>query len=185
LTDLTGKVQELLDRQAISDVLHRYARGIGRHDVDLVESCYYPDAIEDHGFYVGPGRGVAERANLDHQDLLRHQHHITTNVVDLDGDTAHAETYYFVVMRGKSGLTNLVSGRYISRLERRNDEWRIAARVVMVETNTQIPTADMEATDQLFASGTFDRSDLSYQRPLVVSRQSPDDPHPTPHTSPA
>jgi hypothetical protein len=89
-----------------------------------------------------------------------------------------------VVMRGKTGMTNLVSGRYIDRFERRKHEWRIAARVCMVEDMVEVPTADMAETDRLFAPGSSDRSDLSYQRPLQVARQSPEDPHPASAASP-
>jgi ketosteroid isomerase-like protein len=184
MKDVSSLVRELSDRQAIADCVQRYARGIDRHDVELVQSCYHPDALDDHGFYVGPGQGLAEAANEMHKDLLGHQHHMTNHVVEIDGDVAHAETYYFVVMRGQAGLTNLVSGRYIDRFERRRDEWRIAARVCMVENMVEVTTADMEATDRLFAPGSSDRSDLSYQRPLRLARQSPDDPHPAPAASP-
>jgi ketosteroid isomerase-like protein len=184
MKDVNNLVQQLSDRQAIMDCIQRYARGIDRHDVELVQSCYHPDALDDHGFYVGPGQGLAEAANEMHQGLLSHQHHMTNHVIEIDGDTAHGETYYFVVMRGNTGVTNLVSGRYIDRFERRDDEWRIAARVCMVENMVEIPTADMVETDRLFAPGSIDRSDLSYRRPLHVTRQSPEDPHPAPAASP-
>ncbi len=176
--DTASRVQELLDRQAIADCIQRYARGIDRHDIDMVASCYHPDAVDDHGFFVGSGRGLAEAATEVHNDFLRHQHHMTNHYVELDGDTAHAETYFFVVMRGQTGVTNLVSGRYIDRFERRNEEWRISARVCMTESMVDVPTSDMQSIEQTFAPGTWDRSDLSYQRPLQVHRRSPDDPHP-------
>jgi hypothetical protein len=51
-----ARLQELVDRADILDCVQRYARGIDRHDVELVASCYHPDAIDDHGLYVGPGR---------------------------------------------------------------------------------------------------------------------------------
>jgi ketosteroid isomerase-like protein len=178
MKDSASGVQELLDRQAIADCIQRYARGIDRHDLDMVESCYYPDAIDDHGFFVGSGRGLGEAATEQHALFVRHQHHMTNHYVELDGDTAHGETYFFVVMRGQSGVTNLVSGRYVDRFERRNEEWRIAARVCLTETMVEVPTAAMEEIDRVFASGTFDRSDLSYKRPLEVYRSSADDPHP-------
>jgi ketosteroid isomerase-like protein len=175
--DLVNQVQELLDRRAIADCVHRYCRGIDRGDIDLVASCYHDDAIDDHGHYVGPGRGLAEWATERMSDLLRNQHHITTHNVELDGDTAHSEAYYIATMREPDGITKLVSGRYLDRFERRNGEWRIAQRVCMVETIADVATADMEVADVAYAPGSHDRSDRSYERPLRVTRRSPDDPH--------
>ena len=177
MTDISIQLRELLDRQAIRDCVYRYARGIDRHDPDLVASCYHPDAIDDHGSYVGPGRGLAEDAIANHAGLLRTQHHITNQVVELDGDTAHSETYYFVVHRAKVGTSEFFSGRYVDRFERRDGEWRIAARVCLLEAGIDVQTIDMELLDQLFAPGSKDSSDISYQRPLRVARTTAGDPH--------
>jgi ketosteroid isomerase-like protein len=182
MQDLARQVQELLDRQAIRDVVYRYARAIDRHDTELLESCYHPDALDDHGSFVGGARGLAESTHILHEGYLRTQHHITNHFVELDGDTAHAETYYLVVLRSNSGLTDFVSGRYVDRLERRRGEWRISARVTMCETVAEVPTAEeiMKDLDRIFAPSTRDRDDLSYRRPLNVYRKSPEDPHPAP-----
>ena len=44
---------ELVDRHEIHQVLLRYARGLDRLDNALARSCYWDDAIEDHGHFVG------------------------------------------------------------------------------------------------------------------------------------
>jgi ketosteroid isomerase-like protein len=175
--DVTSQLQLLLDRQAIADCVHRYCRGIDRSDVDIVASCYHDDAVDDHGHYVGSGRGLGEWANDRMRALLGNQHHITTHNVELAGESAHSEAYYFVTMRQPDGTTKLVSGRYLDRLERRDGEWRIAERVCMVETIADVPTADMDDADRTYAPAAKDRSDRSYERPLHVIRRSPDDAH--------
>src|SRR3546814_11094203 len=43
------RLEALADRVEIQDVLARYARGIDRADLDILESCYFPAAIEEHG----------------------------------------------------------------------------------------------------------------------------------------
>ena len=48
-----GEIQHLIDRQAILDCLTRYGRGVDRFDRELVLSAYHPDAIDDHGAFVG------------------------------------------------------------------------------------------------------------------------------------
>ena len=41
-----SQLQELLDKQALYEVVARYCRGVDRADEELVRSAYHPDAIE-------------------------------------------------------------------------------------------------------------------------------------------
>src|SRR5262249_48937285 len=50
----TAKLDALLDRAEILDCIHRYTRGIDRHDRQLVRSAYHDGAIDEHGGFVGP-----------------------------------------------------------------------------------------------------------------------------------
>ena len=47
------KLGEIIDRHEIWQVLLRYGRGLDRFDRELVRSCYFDDAIDDHDNYVG------------------------------------------------------------------------------------------------------------------------------------
>jgi hypothetical protein len=176
--DVAEKLQKLLDRQAISDCLQRHARGQDRHDLELMASCYHPDAIDDHGSWVGPGKSFGEYANNEaHLGFVRHQHHLTTQSVEIEGDSAHAETYYVAILRAESGSVLLATGRYIDRFERRNGDWRISTRVVINESSLDVGAQNNEEQDRLFFPGAQDRTDLSYQRPLRPPRQSARQPH--------
>ena len=42
-------LERVLARDAIREVLAAYARGVDRTDAALLASCYFPDAIEEHG----------------------------------------------------------------------------------------------------------------------------------------
>ena len=42
-------LDRMLARDAIREVLARYARAIDRADDALLKSCYFDDAIEEHG----------------------------------------------------------------------------------------------------------------------------------------
>jgi hypothetical protein len=170
--DMNEQLQALLDRQAIADCIHRNARGQDRHDLELMVSTYHPDSIDDHGDYVGPGQAYGERANAVHQAFVCHQHHLTTQNVELFGDTAHAETYYLAILRAESGTLLLASGRYIDLLERKDGEWRISTRVVTVESHADLNGAENDDLNPVFYPGTQDRSDLSFQRPLRSPRTS-------------
>jgi hypothetical protein len=173
--DMTAKLNELLDRSEILDCLHRYARGMDRHDRGLVRSAYHEDAIDDHAGYVGPVDGFLDWAFEYHAGQTRHQHYVTNHSVELDGDEAHAETYYVFVGtdRDVDAPLRVVGGRYIDRFERREGRWAIAARVCLVEWQTALASGLPHAAfDFLAVVGTVaqDRTDASYQRPLIVKR---------------
>jgi ketosteroid isomerase-like protein len=166
-------LQLLLDKQAILECVHRYARGIDRAEPDLVASCYHPDAIDHHGSYVGTGRGLAEWAIRAHSHTARSQNHITTHTVEVDGDSAHGETYFLVLMRTPSGSMQISTGRYVDRFERRNGEWRIAARLCLVESLARADAYDGERLDAAYP-GSRSVADPSYHRPLVLGASASD-----------
>ena len=96
---------------------------------------------------------------------------MTNTSVDVNGDCAHAESYYLCVLRrDDKGRLLANGGRYVDRLERRDGEWRIARRVVVMEWE-----GTMEGGAPRFALNgepRRDRDDVSYERPLEVTRES-------------
>jgi hypothetical protein len=170
-TERDPGVQRLLDRAAIEECLLRYTRGLDRHDTELTMSAFHPDALDTHGTFEGGPREVAEWANEQHGlRWVAHQHYITNTSVDIDGDVAHTDTYYFIVLRRNDGSgQDFMGGRYVDRFERRAGEWRIARRVV---TNEWIGEADagrerMQSLLDVYIAPRWDRDDISYQRPLT------------------
>jgi hypothetical protein len=168
---LGREVGELRDRQAILDCLTRYSRGLDRHDDELLSSVYHDDAVDHHGEFLGPARDFVPWVNGVHEaDYVAHTHFVSNNTVELDGEVAHSEIYVQVVLRRKEGPLDICGGRYIDRLERRNGQWRIAAREVVVDWAC---TADGVIWRQIgtFPTGTWDTGDPSYRRPLEVPVQ--------------
>lgn len=176
---LDPQIAFLQDRADILDASLRYTRGADRHDKDLVRSAFWPDAIVSYGTPMGRDEYVDwEESRLS--GYAAHQHHITGQIVELDGDTAHVESYviYFLVPRDRSAdrpgpatpgralvseKTYLGSGRYVERWERRSGEWRIAVREYVEDLALLGDTVDVCGQTCL---GTWDRNDLSYARPL-------------------
>lgn len=60
--DLT-KLQRLLDKDEIREVILRYTRGVDRHDDATIASAYHPDATDDHGPYIGNREGLIDHVN--------------------------------------------------------------------------------------------------------------------------
>ena len=167
------QLADLLDRDAIREVVHRLARGIDRADADLVIACYWPEAVDDHSNYIGYAAGFAAYAIAVTRSFATCQHHITTHTCELAGDQAFAETYYTFVARQHAAPHFLSSGRYVDHFERRGQEWRIRNRVTVVEANYALNDSAVGA-DVTAAYGPGechparpDHSDVSYHRPPV------------------
>jgi hypothetical protein len=169
LAELRAQVQSLTDRQEIIDCVHRYARGLDRHDEEIYASAYHVDAIDHHGPFLGR-RDAFVRWGLDllASEWDAHTHFITNIRVDIADDTAHSECYVLFAQRRRDRRAmDIGGGRYIDRLERRASGWRIAARELIVEWTAQAAIGDFGDTE-LYPAGAWDKSDPSYRRPLEL-----------------
>lgn len=163
------QIQDLLDRQAILDCVHRYTRGVDRHDAELMASAFHPDAIDDHGHFCGAPADLAEYLNGMHTELFSdHLHFVTNHLAEITGDSAHAETYYLMIGRHRNGgQAGIWSGRYIDRFERREGRWAIAVRVIVPAVSQDtLAGKNAGAAQGTFPGSQWDRSDKSYDRPL-------------------
>jgi hypothetical protein len=167
-----AEIRQLLDKEAIREATLRYARGLDRHDYALMASAYHPDAVDDHGPYIGAAAGFVDlHAREDSKrEWSAQQHYMLNQLIELDGDTAHVETYYLATMRRKDGLVDIAGGRYLDRCERREGRWAVAERVCVVEWTGELARTERTLDPHLFVQGTWDRTDVSYQRPLKVTR---------------
>ncbi len=178
LAALRTDVAYLMDRTAIADCIARHARGCDRHDVDLINAAYHSDGIDEHGKVLNIGVEYGEWANNTHATTSQvHTHNITTHTCEIDGDTAHAESYAIVVLLSLDGrMAQFISGRYIDRLERRDGQWRIAVRRSTVEVMFIADASVLQSSffkDTGYLVGTRDREDLSYARPLTIDTPAP------------
>jgi SnoaL-like domain len=102
-----------------------------------------------------------------------HTHFISNVRVDIDGDTAHSECYVLFAQRRRDGDTvDVGGGRYIDRLECRDDRWAIAARELVIEWTAQAQATDFGASDA-YPIGGWDHADPSYRRPFTLPDPEP------------
>jgi len=132
------RLDALLDKLAIYEVLTTYARGIDRRDWELVRSCYHEDAVDDHGAYYGDVDGFISWVSERHAGVEQSMHFLGNTLIELDGDVAFSETYlttYAHETRPGAPTQYVHSGcRYVDRLERRDGRsWKFAERHVVVE----------------------------------------------------
>jgi hypothetical protein len=125
--------EEWADREVIRDCLFRYSRGIDRCDMDLLRSAYWPGAIDRHTGFTGTIEEFAAWAEPRLRAMPHGIHMLGNILIRLDGAEAKVESYFWSVNVMAAGDVRevIACGRYLDRFERRNDEWRIAERLVV------------------------------------------------------
>jgi hypothetical protein len=132
------KLQHLLDRIAIEDCLKRYSHAVDRCDSELLKTVYWPEAVDDHGFWMGKAPDFVEFCIPVLRSRDQTLHAISNIMIRLEGSEARVQCYFdaYERVKRKDGTANDVTfiGRYIDRFEKRGEEWRIAQRKVQVDS---------------------------------------------------
>jgi len=162
------------DVDAIRQVANRYCRGVDRLDAAVMKSAYWPDAIDDHGVFVGNAMEFCERVVHSHARFLATMHCIFNHSIELspDGNTATGEIYNVSYLHrppddpDEAGtVLDTWWGRYVDRYERRGHEWRIIHRRVVHEwTKSERITTPMSIDAAAFGQGSADRGQNSTGR---------------------
>lgn len=169
------RLQELLDKQEIHELVLRYCRGVDRKDPDLLRSLYTRDATDHHGTVF---RGLAE----DYIGFLEESfgfirigaHYVCNHLIVVEGDHAYGEVYalgYHVLPGGgpeDPDTESFVGVRYLDRYRREDGCWRFEHREVVFDLDRSRPI------DHRGAPGGPPADDLSYSlaRPLFHRRTS-------------
>jgi hypothetical protein len=164
------KIDELLAREEIHDVIKRLARGTDRLDAELIVSCYHPDGYDDHNVFRGWGTDFAQWV-LDTLDVFdATMHFVGSPYIRLDGDVAQVDTYCVAHHLSKpdddGAATDMVLGlRYVDRFELRDGTWLIAKRVCSFDWVYRVPfnASDRSWFAEDFTVGSRDRTDITYQ----------------------
>ena len=143
-------LQLLLDRAAISDVVHAYATGLDRRDWGLLRSIFTQKIEMDF-------RSIGLRPDsYDADDWVRDaavlfagfvatQHTSTNHVHDVRGDeatcTSNMQAEHFVAREPDDGLTDgadrwTIGGYYTNELVRTADGWKLAKVTLNVTWQT-------------------------------------------------
>ena len=164
---LESKVQRLLDRQEIENVLGLYCRAIDRLDLELLKSVYHPDGTDDHGSFSGNAHEFAKQiiAGLA-EVIIDGMHTVTHSVIEISSSRfATAESYYHAYQLCPGGHDRVAAffgepyarahaahgsiegshdyfcgGRYIDLFEKRAGCWKILRRRITNEWNVVRPS---------------------------------------------
>jgi hypothetical protein len=152
-------LQELLDKQAIAEVMMTYCRALDHRDEAMLRSVFHPDSRHNHGF-VGPSSDPSAKgkdgqpgdfvgyALLALSRMTRTHHQLGNIFVEIQpgGTVAYTEAYFTAYhrMRAKDDpkagpnawdteMDWWVGGRYFDRMEKRNGVWKIARRTATTD----------------------------------------------------
>ena len=128
---LDPSVRRMIDEQAVRDVVVRYFVGVDRLDPELIGSAYHPDAIDDRGRHTFEGATAGpDIVASNRRSMTSTRHHVTSQLVELDGDAARCETYCLGVhvTAGDAPQRMQTASRYLDELEKRDGEWRFVRR---------------------------------------------------------
>ena len=133
--DSNTGLEALLAKQAITEVIYGYCRGLDRMDRDLALSTWHEGGTADYGpIFNGTGADFVDWAWNAHTAFTAHSHQVTNILirVDLANDRAVSESYVTVALRTPptdGSLIDIVGrGRYVDRWSRRDDRWAIDHR---------------------------------------------------------
>jgi hypothetical protein len=168
-----AELDDLVARRDVYAVLTRYCRALDRADLELMRTVYWPDGVDIHGIYSGNAAEFVEFIISEITQYFEMGTHCLLNVdIKVDGDTACSESYLYSACRVRENMTEamfgsryfqmcggrgldagneqfVMAGRYLDRLERRNGEWRIVKRQVVMDWN------DSNPSNQILDEGLF------------------------------
>jgi hypothetical protein len=178
------KLQELLDKQACIELIYRYARACDRRDEALLRSVYHADGTDNHGVFIGPASEFVPWDMHVLATMERTNHFIGNILIEIDGDIAHAETYFIAyhdisadkmkemldtgVVMDKEGrkadvYQMIAAGRYLDRMERRNGVWRFAYKHAVYDWNATFPSTDTWDRSEKNKDWTFGQRGIADQ----------------------
>lgn len=137
---MNQSIADLLDKEAIRELVFTYCRAIDRRDRPLGHSIWHVGATADYGsFYRGPGPGVIDAICVCHPYLVDPTHQVGNILIELSGDRASSESYVTATMQMQQGdeiVQIETRARYLDRWERRDDRWGLLHREAITDSYT-------------------------------------------------
>lgn len=148
-SDAAGQLDMLVSRAQIHEVVLAYARGNDRNDPAMIRACFWPESTHSHGRFQGSSSEFVGFATKILDGLKFSAHHISNISIEVAGNRALSECYYFAHHRrptkdGAGEEDAFFEGRYIDAFERRAGVWKIIRRRGLSDWNsTALPAASL------------------------------------------
>lgn len=138
-------LQELVDKEAIRELVLLYSRGVDRKDSDLLRDLYIEGATDTHGdSFEGDKDDYVDFLEKAFPYMPYSGHHVCNHLIAINGDEAEGEVYalawHMLPTRDGACEEDFMCVRYIDRYQRCGDgRWRFSKRVVTYDFRTRRP----------------------------------------------
>jgi hypothetical protein len=165
------ELRDLVDRQAIQELVSLYCRAVDRQDFALLRTLYTADGQDDHGtLYKGGAQGYFAWLQGVMEGKVETTHHVHNHLIVLQGrGEAEGElcvTAHNRMRNAAGGFDELVQGlRYFDRYRKEAGRWRFASRTLAVDWSQEGGPVRWGPQDDDMHSGRPgkpDASDASY-----------------------
>lgn len=162
-------IEQLLAKQAITELLYTYPRGLDRLDRDVLLSLGHPDAKIRFGATAFPSwAAYVDWLIKAHEAMLGNNHRISNILIKVDGDHAVSEctgtATLLVQQEGKPDVyeERWMHSRYLDKWSRRNGKWALDDRQTVIDYRriSYVPAQEVKANYQIGAR--TGRADPSY-----------------------
>jgi len=177
---MTEELRALLDKQAITELVHAYCAASDRRDLAALRELYHADAIDDHGgFFKGPAMTFIDTLPEIQAPMRILHHNVTTLNIALQGDYAEGEIYvlaFHQIDGDEQPLDLLIGGRYLDRYARRDGRWKFSERAVLADWATVTDPSAVRLAHPLIDGshiGQPDGTDPGYNFFRLLRRATP------------
>jgi 3-phenylpropionate/cinnamic acid dioxygenase small subunit len=133
-------LQELHDKQAITEVLYAYCAHLDKMDLDALAALFTNDCVVNYGPEPHLSSTGSEGLRNDLGRMwrwARTSHHLSNVMISLgeDGRSAESVSYVLAWHERPDGSTATMMGQYHDRLVREDSGWRIDTRRQVLNGN--------------------------------------------------
>lgn len=164
-------LRELLDKQALLELVLTYCRACDRRDFALVRSLYHDDAVDDHGAMF---RGSADEYVAWLPGVMANfeatVHSLSNALFVVAGDQAQGELYTVAYHRTPAPAAReiTIGGRYLDHYERRAGRWKFSRRALALDW-CRVTAVDPGAYREFAAGAPAGRTDANDPSYLALS----------------
>jgi hypothetical protein len=161
---------KLIAKDEITDLIHRYPRGLDRLDKAILLSIGHADAtVEFSTLFKGTWVAYVEWLMHAHESMLFNNHRITNTLIEVELERAVSETSStatLIVARSDGDIeSRLVHSRYLDQWRHESGRWWLIRRLTVRDYRsvTVMTAKELEKNVQFTNAGVLKDSDPSYE----------------------
>lgn len=163
-------LEQLLAKQAITEQINKYPRGLDRLDRDILLSLGHPDAKIRFGNSAFPSwAAYVDWLIKAHESMLGNNHRITNILIEVHGDRAVSEcSGTATLLVQKEGNAELyeerwMHSRYLDKWSRRNGKWALDDRQTVIDYRRVLDVSAELVKSRYQIGARTGRNDPSYK----------------------